>query len=85
MDNEAKFCGSSKEGIRGGVTKEGNIRGEVTDVATSWTWMDVTSNGDQTASGQIFFVAIFAFVGGYLAGRKSHSNVASKKLTLKFF
>jgi hypothetical protein len=81
VDNKAVFCGSNQEGIGGGVIKKGkNICVDVTDVATRGEMLNATLHVYHTSSVLIFFVAIFAFVGGYLAGKKSRVKVYPRKL-----
>jgi FkbM family methyltransferase len=72
VDNNATFCGVNKAGGGETLNKEGNMRGET---------MDAPAHVDQTFFVQISIVVISAFVGGYLAGRKSRvGKVSSKRL-----
>ena len=72
VDNNATFCGVNKAGGGETLEKEGNMRGEM---------MDAPAHVDQTFFVQILIVVISAFVGGYLAGRKSRGGkVSSKRL-----
>ena len=81
VDNNATFCGASKEGGGGGrAMKEGHMRGGMTDVAVHGEMMDATAHVDRTYYLQTFFLAISAFVGGYMAGRKTSGKSFSKKL-----
>lgn len=71
MDNYATFCGTNKERGGGGVIKEGHMHGGMTDVAVHHACFSL----------QTLFLAIYAFVGGFLSGCKMRpGKVSSKKL-----
>ncbi len=81
VDNKPVFCGSNPERIGEGLIKEEeNIRVDATDAATRGGMMNDGLHVHHTSSVQIFFVAIFAFGGGYLVGRISRGRVSLKKL-----
>ena len=81
VDNKAVFCGSNPEKLGEGLIKEEeNIRVYATDAVIRGGMMNDSLHIHHTSSVKIFFLAIFAFGGGYLAGRISRGRVYLKKL-----
>jgi hypothetical protein len=81
VDNKAVFCGSNPERKgEGVVTEEENIRVDTTNAAGRRGTTNDSLHVQHSSSVQIFFVAIFAFGGGYLAGKLSRGRVYAKRL-----
>ena len=81
VDNKAVFCGSNPERKGEGVVTEGeNIRVDTTNAAGRRGTTNDSLHVQRSSSVQIFFVAIFAFGGGYLAGKLSRGRVYAKRL-----